>query len=115
MKPQRPLFDAPLRELTERQAAIYALACSVPGGVSADELGALMHSRLADPVRRHSADDRCLFCGRDGARALREKAIRERLIRRAGALYEPRDPADRAADEPVEGAIDWNNGGSIPF
>lgn len=105
---QRELFKAavPLRPLTERQAAIYALICSVPGGVSADELGAMMHEARGS----HAAGDRCEWCGRDGARALREKAIRSRLVRRVGALYEPRLVSDRAVETGI-----WADGGSVPF
>lgn len=92
---QEPLFPAgkpvtPPRNLTERQAAIFALICAQPSGVEPIELGALLHSQAG----RHPADEFCEWCSQDGARAIREKAIRTRLIRRAEGIYEPRDHAD---------------------
>jgi hypothetical protein len=94
---QDALFPQPkpvavLRALTARQAEIYAFVCSIPGGITADELGALLH----DARGKHAADARCEFCGRDGARALRERGIAQRVIRRTGSIYEAREPADRA-------------------
>lgn len=92
---QQPLFPAgrpvaPLRALTERQAAIYALICGSPSGLEAIELGQLMHARSG----RHGADELCEWCGQDGARALRERALKERVVRRATGIYEPRSADD---------------------
>lgn len=81
---------APLRNLTERQATIYRLVCESAHGLEPVELGALMHAQSG----RHSAEVYCEWCGQDAARALREKAIRVRVIRRSTGIYEPRNPAD---------------------
>jgi hypothetical protein len=80
----------PLRALTDRQQEIYDLICAQPNGVEAIELGALMHAQSG----RHTADEFCKWCPQDGGRALRERAIRQRVIRRAGGVYEPRLEAD---------------------
>jgi hypothetical protein len=92
---QQHLFPAgkpvtPLRALTERQERIYRLICDSPDGLEAIELGALLHGQSG----RHSAEEFCEWCGQDGARALKEKAIRLRVVRRASGVYEPRDHAD---------------------
>lgn len=81
---------APLRALTERQAAIYKLVCATPDGITALELGAILHAQSG----RHAADAFCEWCGQDGSRTLKEKAIRTRLVRRPQGIYEPRDHAD---------------------
>lgn len=98
MDDQPTLFKPPkavaqLRPLTARQQRHYALICSVAGGVTAVELGQMLHAGRG----RHSADgDPCIDCGRDGMRAIKERAVRQRLVRRPGAVYEAIDPADRA-------------------
>lgn len=97
---QPPLFTAsdtilPLQRLTDRQARIYAWIVSTPGGVTSDELGAHMHADRG----RHGEDDRCQWCAPDGASALQEKALRQRLIRRkVSGRWEPRDERERAAE-----------------
>ena len=92
---QETLFPAgkpvtPLRNLTERQATIFALLCAQPSGIEPIELGALMHAQSG----RHSAEEFCEWCGRDAARALRESAIKQRVVRRSTGIYEPRNAAD---------------------
>lgn len=91
---QEPLFPAgrpvkPLRPLTERQAAIYRIICEQPDGIEAIELGAILHSNAG----RHAPDEFCEWCGQDGSRTLKEKAIRRRLVKR-GAVYMPAIAAD---------------------
>lgn len=81
---------APLRDLTKRQAIIYRLVCDSPHGLEPIELGQLMHAQSG----RHSADEFCEWCGQDAARALRAKAIRQRVVRRLTGVYEPRSTAD---------------------
>jgi len=103
---QQPLFEppkpvSPLRPLTERQQTIYQLVCSIPGGISADELGALLHERRGS----HNAGERCEHCAIDGKRALRERGIRQRVIRRTGSLYEAREKADRAETPTLQQAL----------
>lgn len=100
---QDPLFAqpkpvAPLRGMTARQARIYELVCSMPGGITAPELGALMHA----DSHRHHPERQCEFCGQDGARALREKAIKQRVVRRVAGVYEARVAADQAQPEATE-------------
>jgi hypothetical protein len=91
-KPPKPVAN--LRPLTDRQARIYALICSVPGGVHAEELGAMMHANR----RRHPVEEPCQYCGRDGMRAINERAVRQRVVRRPGGVYEAINERDRAAD-----------------
>lgn len=88
--PQQPqLFNGepgtPLRALTSRQMAIYAHLCASADGLTAVELGQLIHG---DQLKHH-ANDICEFCGRDGARALKEKAIRTRIKRGAAGVHRP--------------------------
>jgi hypothetical protein len=80
----------PIRPLTARQMRIYELICAQPEGLSAMELGALLHEQ----ANRHHHDVYCEWCGRDGSRVLKEKAIRLRLVRRFDAIYEPRSHDD---------------------
>jgi hypothetical protein len=81
---------APLRNLTERQERIFRLVCESPAGLEPIELGALMHAQSG----RHPADEFCRWCGQDGARALRETAIKQRVVRRSTGIYEPRIASD---------------------
>lgn len=101
MDDQPMLFKLPkpvavLRPLTERQQRIYTLICSKPGGLTAVELGQILHSGRG----RHPVDDQCEFCGRDGMRSIKERGIRQRVIRRQGGVYEAIDPDDRADAKP---------------
>lgn len=86
---QQHLFNgppgSPLRALTGRQMKIYQHICNSPDGLIAVELGQLIHS----DKRKHHANELCEYCGRDDARALKEKAIRTRLRRRSDGIYEP--------------------------
>lgn len=78
-----PLFDIrpEPRPLTGRQQWIYGFIVSAGAdGITADELGALMHAR------RHDAGVRCDFCGQDGLRAVHERAIADRVVKR-GSSY----------------------------
>lgn len=87
---------AVLRPLTTRQQRIYTLICSKPGGLTAVELGQIMHAGHG----RHTVTDQCEFCGRDGMRSIKERGIRQRVVRRQGGVYEAVDPADRADAKP---------------
>lgn len=76
-----PLFDIEPepRPLTDRQQWIFGLIVDVGAeGITADELGALMHARHG----KHPAGERCQFCGSAGLQALRERAIAERVVKR---------------------------------
>lgn len=97
MSDQRRLFkvDGALRPLTERQQRILDLIAAAPNGVDAPELGALLHAHAIPP--RHSAHDRCEWCGQDGGRALRERAIAQRLVKSAGVYVIREQPGIVAA------------------
>lgn len=95
-----PLFNPPpatvLRPLTDRQTRILGLIASAPDGLDPSELGARLHAGQL----RHMPDERCETCGRDGARALKERAIRQRLVKRPGGFYVVRglDPDEPSGD-----------------
>lgn len=91
-KPPKPV--AMLRPLTDRQARHYALICSKPGGVTAVELGQMLHAGH----NRHAVDVQCEWCGQDGMRAIKERGIRQRVVRRPGGVYEPVAVADRSSE-----------------
>lgn len=108
---QQHLFNGPpgsplLRALTGRQMKIYGWICASPDGLEATELGQLIH----DDQRKHHANEICEYCGRDGARALKEKAIRTRLRRRSNGVYEPISRDDwtgrREPDRPASAQLD---------
>lgn len=123
MTEQLQLVQIPaVRTLTDRQQhladAIHAAGWT---GVTSDELGAHDHARL----RKHDADDRCVYCAPDGRRLgteLRDKKLvkQSRRKREAGDPYtvwistDQRKPAD--ADQPVhrDHAPAFNRDG-IPF
>lgn len=64
-----------------------------PDGVTADEVGARVHEDRG----KHPADQRCEWCGRDGAAVL-NALIRKKLVtrRRATGLYTLPGPQRRA-------------------
>jgi hypothetical protein len=78
----------PMRALTEKQQRGYDHAKSTPGGITADELGAIEHELRG----RHSRDLRCDFCAREGKSVLESVALKPLLVRRReSGRYEPRD------------------------
>ncbi len=52
------------------------------GTISKDEAGALAHAHL----EKHTAEERCQFCGVDGAPILRSLIGRKRLAKRSDGL-----------------------------
>lgn len=104
MTDQRPLFHppAPTGRLTDRQLAAYEYVRDRPGGVSPDEVGALLHG-----IRRsHHPDTRCEWCGADGnsvLAALRsEKNGRLVTRRRVDGLWVLRDEQAAESDSAAE-------------
>jgi hypothetical protein len=85
MSDQPTLFPvaASLRTLTPRQARIIGILATAPDGLEATELGARIHAGQL----RHPPDTICEHCGRDGHRALKERAIRQRTQRLPGGVY----------------------------
>src|SRR4051812_45721323 len=76
------------KPLSEKQQRGYDLARDTPGGITADELGALEHERKG----KHHRDQRCTFCTDEGRGVLESKAVGPMLVRRrASGRYEPRD------------------------
>ena len=82
--------------LTPRQTLAWDYIRSVPGGVTADELGAHLHS-LSD-TRPHPDDQRCPWCARTGKDVAGSTALKPLVIRRHTSRYEPRDPKWRASE-----------------
>ena len=72
------LPPAPPKPLTARQQIIGHLIERAADGLTADEIGAWIHSQRG----YHGDLDRCINCGRDGLRAMREKALAQRFTRR---------------------------------
>lgn len=84
------LFEPPepLPVLTEKQVRGYMLAQSTPGGITADELGAIEHERRG----RHHRDSRCEWCAAEGKSVLESVALKPLLVRRRElGRYVPRD------------------------
>lgn len=82
------------KPLTEKQQRGYDLARSTPGGVTADELGALEHARRG----KHHPESRCEFCTSEGMGVLDSKAVGPLVVRRrASGRYEPRDGSGTTA------------------
>lgn len=76
-------------QLTIRQRFVFDHVCNTAGGLTADEVGALLHARRG----KHSVDLRCRFCASDGSDVLRSKALKPLLRRvRATGVWLPRDP-----------------------
>lgn len=76
------------KPLTEKQQRGFDLAKSTPGGITADELGAIEHELRG----RHHRDTRCVHCAHEGIGVLESKAVGPLLVkRRASGRYEPRD------------------------
>lgn len=93
------------RTLTDRQKLVYDWVREVQGGMTADEVGALLHHRKG----KHGPDGRCQWCTAEGESALRTQALASLLIRRRpSGKWEPRNPADRARAESGQT-------GEIPF
>lgn len=90
------------KPLTEKQQRGYDLARSTPGGVTADEFGALEHARRG----KHHPDSRCEFCTSEGMGVLDSKAVGPLVVRRrASGRYEPRDGnATPAVPDGTEGS-----------
>lgn len=91
-KPPKPI--PVIGNLTDRQAQAWELIRSTPGGVTADEIGAHLHS--LQEKRPHPADERCMWCGTAGKEVATSAALKPLVVRRHGGKYEPRNPADRA-------------------
>lgn len=76
------------KPLTEKQQRGYDLVRTTPGGITADELGAVFHGDRG----RHHPDSRCEFCTSEGMGVLDSKAVGPLVVRRrASGRYEPRD------------------------
>lgn len=76
------------KPLTEKQQHGYDLVRSTPGGITADELGAVFHADRG----KHHPDSRCEFCTSEGLGVLDSKAVGPLVVRRrASGRYELRD------------------------
>ena len=90
---QNPLFEQPQpvtppKPLTEKQQRGYNLAKTTPGGITADELGAIEHERRG----KHHRDQRCDWCASEGKGVLESVAVRPLLVRQRGSgRYSPCD------------------------
>lgn len=84
---------AAARALTDNQRVAWQLIRSVPGGVTADEIGAAIHAANG----RHADDVRCEWCARTGMQTARSVALRPLVVRRHGGMYQPRRKEDQAS------------------
>jgi hypothetical protein len=104
---QRQLVEvAATPRLTPRQARVWALVCKAPGGLTATEVGQLLHC----DKEKHHADFTCQWCEAEGLSVLRSKALRPLVIRRrATGRWEPREKADRTVDRgsQLDGLPEW--------
>lgn len=81
MSAQPSLFDtpAPAPKLGPRQQLVLdAIAATEPDGVTADEVGALIHEHRGT----HDRDSRCDFCAKEGNGVLRRLTQLEVVTRR---------------------------------
>jgi len=79
------LFDEPPRpKLTEKQAFGLEHVRQFEEGVTADELGALLHERR----RVHAAGERCDWCASEGRSILEPLRRKGLLIRRRTGLWQ---------------------------
>lgn len=117
---QIQLFDAPAEmKLTDRQQQLVdAIATAGYEGLDSAELGAIDHERLG----KHSAGDRCQWCGQHGrqlGQELRSKGVvkQSRRKRPGGDRYSVWVSVDapRAADQPVGRDPYPAFNGPIPF
>lgn len=90
----KPPPAVPTDALTDRQRLAWDHICSVPGGVTADEIGAYLHAHSKRP---HSVDERCNWCAQTGLDVIRSKALAPLVVKHHGGLIEPRDPRYRAS------------------
>lgn len=112
MKEQPALFTVPEEpKLTVDQQLVWDSLQAHADGLSADEVGAIVHASHG----KHVAVDRCEWCGQRGLQLLRSKALAPLVIRRKKTgLYEPRNPDPRRAGSPPPGSIDPATA-EIPF
>lgn len=101
-KPPAPV--AVIGKLTTRQMQAWDYIRSVPGGVTADEIGALLHS-LREDRWAHSTDARCDYCATTGREVATSAGLKPLVVRRRGGKYEPRRVEDRAVVEAVAAPI----------
>jgi hypothetical protein len=95
------------RPLRPRQQAVVDLVAGTPGGVTADEAGAMLHSLKAGRWA-HGADERCVFCGRDGTAVLRSKAVAPLVVRRrVSGRYELRAGGAVDRGSQLDGLPGW--------
>lgn len=107
-EPPKPV--EPMQTLRERQQVAWDFIRSVPGGVSADEIGAHWHAHRG----KHDEDHRCDYCAVDGKGVARSKALKRLVVyRRATGKFEPRDPAERAPEPQVSLQADALPGSSF--
>lgn len=84
MTPQPQLFQTQAEppKLTARQQFVHDLIeAAEPNGMTADEIGAVLHE-LRD---RHPRDQRCDYCTLDANGVLRSKALKPRIVFRRAA------------------------------
>lgn len=105
----RPPPAVPTHALTDRQRLAWDHIRSIPGGVTADEVGAWLHAHREPHMRPHGLDERCEWCAQTGLDVIRSKALKGLVIKHHGGKIEARDPRYRAsvptsqlADLPVD-------------
>lgn len=103
----KTLFRTPAptpTNLRPRQQLVWQLVRETPGGITADEAGALAHAHRVE--RPHSVDERCEFCATDGRSILASKALKPLVVKRRGTnKYECRNPAHRAGERVQVGEL----------
>lgn len=126
MTEQLALIPAAPRPLTDRQAAVLqALHAAGTDGLDTDAAGAIAHTLKAGRWA-HPADQRCLYCGKDGRAILARLAelghCRYRRANRAKSLpgvwlatslQEARNPPERPAV--VDASDEWDGTGAVPY
>lgn len=76
------------KPLPVKQQRAFDLVRTTPGGITADELGAVFHADRG----KHHPESRCEFCSKEGTSVLESVAVRPLVVRRkASGRWEARD------------------------
>lgn len=74
---------------TPNQQTAWNLIRSTPGGVTADEIGALVHDHT-------DQEPRCIWCATTGLQIARSAALKPHVVKRRNGKIEPREARYRA-------------------
>lgn len=115
MSDQLPLLEVepPAAKLTPQQALVLErLLAAGQDGLHADEVGAIAHS-VMESRWRHSAEDRCEYCGKRGLEIL--KALRAKGLVRYRAKLKSWQATELPPPKPEPVPEDYAGDGPVPY